>query len=75
MTSKHANVFPAQVAEAFREDITDSVHGGHEVHIGIIQEVVLQFGCLSGNVKHGDVSLRSQQINNPKVTKGMSFHN
>ena len=47
MTSKHANVFPAQVAEAFREDITDSVHGGHEVHIGIIQEVVLQFGCLS----------------------------
>ena len=64
MTSKHANVFPVQVVEAFLEDITDSVHGWHEVHIGVIQEVVLQLRCLSSKVKHGDVPLRSQQTNN-----------
>lgn len=71
VTSKHPSVFPAQVLEAFLEHITNSVHAWHKFHTGVIQEVVLQFCCLSNRVKHGGASKPITL----KVTKGMSFHN
>lgn len=64
VTSQHPDVFPAQVSEAFLEHTTNFVHGGHEFHIGVIQEVIFRFCCLSNKVKHGDVPHRGQQTNN-----------
>lgn len=64
VTSKHPNVFPAQVPETFLEHVTNFMHRRHKCHIDVIQDVFLPFCCFSNKVKYGNIPLRGQQSNN-----------